>query len=234
MDKIAIISDVHGNLPALEAVFSDIEEREISQIYCLGDTVARGGQQAECVERVREKCAVVIRGNCDEYWAESINSAGENISGNEAVERSKITPEMAKYLGDLPFSHEFYLSGRLVRLVHAHPMAIDRTVRNLADGEEFYSLVLPSGQTVSQEKADILVYGHIHIQLLQRMYHRTILNPGSVGYPIEWLEDVERDGCAKGVAIANYLVLSGELDGRDLATDVGYEFVSVAYEKHER
>jgi diadenosine tetraphosphatase ApaH/serine/threonine PP2A family protein phosphatase len=63
---IAIISDVHGNLPALEAVLADIESRSTdARIWCLGDTVGYGASPSECVDLVRSRCEVVLAGNHD-------------------------------------------------------------------------------------------------------------------------------------------------------------------------
>ena len=69
--KIAIISDIHGNLEALNTVLEDIKKRNIDKIYCLGDIIAKGTHQQECVDLVRANCEVVIKGNCDEYYSRS-------------------------------------------------------------------------------------------------------------------------------------------------------------------
>lgn len=63
---IAVISDVHGNLPALAAVIHDIEKRGIQRVICLGDLVGYGAQPAECVDLVMKKCEACIKGNHDD------------------------------------------------------------------------------------------------------------------------------------------------------------------------
>ncbi|MHC4200501.1 MAG: metallophosphoesterase family protein, partial [Planctomycetota bacterium] len=63
--KRAIISDLHANTDALEAVFEDIADRGIEDIVCLGDIVGYGPEPAECIRLVREKCRVVLMGNHD-------------------------------------------------------------------------------------------------------------------------------------------------------------------------
>ena len=68
MDKVAIISDIHGNLEALKTVLEDIKKRNITRIFCLGDIVAKGTHQQECVDLIRKNCEMVIRGNCDEFF----------------------------------------------------------------------------------------------------------------------------------------------------------------------
>ncbi|MEZ6048019.1 MAG: metallophosphoesterase family protein [Planctomycetaceae bacterium] len=62
----AIISDIHGNLEALQAVLEDIKSHSIEEIYCLGDIVGYGPNPRECVDLVMEKCSVVILGNHDQ------------------------------------------------------------------------------------------------------------------------------------------------------------------------
>ncbi|MET0959221.1 MAG: metallophosphoesterase family protein, partial [Psychrobacillus psychrotolerans] len=67
MSKIAIISDIHGNLTALESVLKDIEKRGVNQIFCLGDLVGKGPRGSECIELVRKHCDEVIYGNWDVF-----------------------------------------------------------------------------------------------------------------------------------------------------------------------
>lgn len=67
--KIAIISDIHGNLEALKATLKDIKKRNVDKIICLGDMIAKGVHPRECIKLVRENCEVVLQGNCDIYFA---------------------------------------------------------------------------------------------------------------------------------------------------------------------
>ena len=60
MERIAILSDVHGNITALEAVLNDIEKREITKIYCLGDSVIKCANPDKVIDLLREKCEVMI------------------------------------------------------------------------------------------------------------------------------------------------------------------------------
>ena len=58
MNRIAIISDIHGNLEALKSVLNDIKKRDIDKIYCLGDIIAKGSHQQECVDLIRNSCEI--------------------------------------------------------------------------------------------------------------------------------------------------------------------------------
>ena len=65
MERIAILSDVHGNLTALNTVINDIERRGISKIYCLGDSVIKCANPDKVIDILHDKCEVMLLGNCD-------------------------------------------------------------------------------------------------------------------------------------------------------------------------
>ena len=87
MDRIAIISDVHGNLEALNAVLKDIKKRRITKIFCLGDIVAKGNHQEECVQIIKEKCEVSLMGNCDGIFWKKESKDKDDIHAFEFVSR---------------------------------------------------------------------------------------------------------------------------------------------------
>ena len=66
MDQIAIISDIHGNITALNAVLEDIKKRNISRIFCLGDLVIKCPSPDLVVDSIKQHCELVIKGNCDD------------------------------------------------------------------------------------------------------------------------------------------------------------------------
>ena len=232
MEQIAVISDIHGNLTALEAVLFDIKERGIEKIICLGDTIAKGTHQEECIKLVKEHCEIVIKGNCDEYFTSEID-----LTGKPEVEllrrkwiRSKISEETIRYIGTLPFCHEFYLSGRLVRLFHAHPEVIDGFVGNIDTLQRLYELFLPGTYSASDLKADVAVYGHIHMPYIQKIYNRVIVNAGSVGNSIDIYRNDDKDGDVSNTAVANYAILNGVYDSMDRNEKISFELVSVPYD----
>ena len=229
--KIAIISDIHGNLEALKSVLNDIESKNINKIYCLGDIIAKGSHPKECIDLIREKCEVVLKGNCDEYFASNIDLKDKTIQEIDRIKwnKSMLDEESTKYLINLPFCYEFYMSGRLIRLVHAHPERIDKFAGNIDSINNIYDLVLPSNNTISNEKADVLIYGHIHTPYVQKMYNRYIINTGSVGNAIDVFRNPSKDGNVKNTTVANYLILSGNLDSRNINDVFSFELVSVPY-----
>lgn len=232
MDKIAIISDIHGNLEALKTVLEDIKKRNITRIFCLGDIIAKGTHQKECVDLIKENCEIVIRGNCDEFFSQNIDKSELTEKSLKRYEwvRSKLNSDTNEYLKNLPYCYEFNMSGRLIRLLHAHPEKIDNMIGNINSFEKYYELFLPSQNTISQEKADIVIYGHTHVPFMQKIYNRTIINTGSVGNSIDIFRNDKKDANEKNTTVANYLILSGNYNSKDINNKISYEFVSIPYD----
>lgn len=230
--KIAIISDIHGNLEALKSVLNDIESKNINKIYCIGDIIAKGSHPKECIDLIKEKCEIVLKGNCDEYFASDIDLSNKTTQEIDRIKWNKnmLDEESTKYLVNLPFCYEFYMSGRLIRLVHAHPEKIDKFVGNVDFIKNLYELVLPSNNTISNEKADVLIYGHIHTPYVQKIYNRYIINTGSVGNAIDVFRNPVKDGNVKNTTVANYLVLSGNFGSKNIDETFSFELVSVPYD----
>lgn len=232
MDKIAIISDIHGNLEALKSVLENIRKRKINKIYCLGDTIAKGVHSHECIKLIKENCEIVLQGNCDEYF--SSNGIPEDKPEIEIKRfnwnRSMVNKEDVEYLKNLPFCYEFYMSGRLVRLFHATPEVNRNFVGNIDSLEKLNSLFLPSNKTISQDRADVVIYGHIHTQFMQRIYNRTIVNVGSVGNSLDVFRNEEKDGDIRNTSVANYAIITGKINSKDFNNDLSFELVNVSYD----
>lgn len=230
MEKIAIISDIHGNLTALISVLTDIEKRNIKTIYCLGDIIAKGVHPSECLQLLREKCEIIIRGNCDEIMCSHI----EECNGLEKERRiwnsSMLTPEEIDYLLNLPYCHEFYMSGSLIRLFHATPEKINGLVSNLDTFEQKRNLFLPTENTLSSEIADIVIYGHTHLQFMDKIYNRTIINVGSVGNPIDIVRNDNLDAKPMEITQANYLIVEGKMNSKEYDSSLTFQFVRVPYD----
>lgn len=232
MDKIAIISDIHGNLEALNSVLNDIEERKIDKIICLGDMIAKGTHQQECVELVKKNCDIVLKGNCDEYFTSDIDLSTKSKQEIDRINwnKSKLSDENINYIRQLPYCDEFYMSGRLIRLFHAHPQKIDKFAGNVDKIDRLYELFLPSSNTISDLKADVVIYGHIHTPYVQKIYNRMLINTGSIGNAIDVFRNDEKDGNVNNTTVANYLILSGVYNSKEIDNKISYELVSVPYD----
>lgn len=229
MEKIAIISDIHGNLEALKTVIDDIKKRNVDRIICLGDIIAKGRHLHECIQLVRDTCDVVIQGNCDYYF--SCFKEADNEINNKRLQynRSLTTEEDREYLGKLPYSYEMKLSGNLVRFYHATPDRINGYVGDMENLDTYYKMFLPSKNTVSPNIADIVICGHIHKTYMMKVFNRTIVNVGSVGNSFEVYRHKDKDANYQNVTKACYLILSGNIDSDEIGP-ISYEFIELNYD----
>ena len=230
--RIAIISDIHGNLEALKTTLQDIERRNVDKIICLGDIIAKGVHPKECIELVKEKCDIVLQGNCDSYFSSEHKEKEElSLQEQRRIEwnQSLITDEDRKYLLNLTYCYEFYLSGSLVRLFHATPVSIDKHVINLDSIETKYKMFLPSEKTVTQNVADVVIYGHIHHPYLDKLYNKTLINVGSVGNSYDVIRNDSKDSSKLETTKSYYMIIEGEYSSKEYTSDVSFQFIKVPY-----
>ena len=231
--KIAIISDIHANLEALKSTLEDIKKRKVDKIICLGDIIAKGVHPKECIELIKENCDIVLRGNCDRYFSEEHNDINE--LSEEEVKRinwnqSMLNDEERKYLLNLPFSYEFYMSGSLVRLFHATPEKDNIVIINNDEIQTKLKMFYPSNNTMSQKNADVVIYGHIHHQYMDKIYNKTIINVGSVGNSFDVIRKPLKDSNVMETTKSNYLIIEGEYDSKKYSSDISFQFIKVPYD----
>ncbi len=196
-DKIAVISDIHGNIPALEATLEDIDRRDIDTIYCLGDLVGKGPYPEQAVDICRRRCKVVLRGNWDEYIC------GKTDDESICWHQTRLGQERMSYLAGLPNSIDFKMSGRHIRFFHASHLSVHHRVFPYESYEkirEMFSNTDFTGRTPSEP--DVVGYGDIHLAYTLTLIslHKTIFNTGSVGVPADEPK-------------ASYAILEGNMDG---------------------
>jgi putative phosphoesterase len=179
--KIALFSDIHANLPALEAFFQEVETRNTDAIYCLGDLVGYNIWPNEVIDEIRKRGIPTITGNYDFGIGRSSGDCGCAYKSDEEKEMGKVSiaytnevikQEQRTYLRSLP-AHirlEFQLNDDKlnVLLVHGSPRKINEY---LFEDREEKSLM----RIMEQADADVLCFGHTH-----KPYHR-ILNSGADG-----------------------------------------------------
>jgi diadenosine tetraphosphatase ApaH/serine/threonine PP2A family protein phosphatase len=117
--KLAVLSDVHGNLEALNAVLEDVCARQADQIVFLGDAVGYGADPEACMAKIREKANVVLAGNHDHAAALDEEFNEFNPEARESLEwtRSVLSDSIRSYLAELPL----WRSSRLIMLAHGSP-----------------------------------------------------------------------------------------------------------------
>ena len=215
MRKIAIFGDIHGNLPALEATFADMDARGLTERYCLGDLVGYGTFPNEVVETIRRAEIPALMGNYDVGVGNDSDDCGCAYKTPEAQalgERSiawsnaHTTPENKAYLRELPAQIPLVLDGISIMLVHGSPRKVNEYLYEDRPDASLERVVDLTG-------SDVMVCGHTHLP-----YHRVlpsgrhVVNAGSVGKP----KDNNRNSC--------YVVLSAP-EGK-----LSVEFIRVAYD----
>lgn len=186
MNQITVFGDIHGNLPALEAVFADMEQRELTNLYCLGDLVGYGVWPNEVITAVRKRNMPTIMGNYDQGVGQDSDDCGCAYRTPEAKalgERSiawtnaHTTAENKAYLRQLADSISLRVGELRVLLVHGSPRRVNEY---LYEDRPEASLE----RLLDVAEADVLVCGHTHLP-----YHRVlgsgrhVVNAGSVGKP---------------------------------------------------
>lgn len=230
---IALFSDIHANLPALEAFFKDLNTRKPDAVYCLGDLVGYNIWPNEVINEIRKRNIPAIAGNYDFGIGRSIDDCGcayktdiEKANGaisisftNEIVEE-----EERKYLRTLPahIKVEFQLNNNKLNLllVHGSPRKINEYL--FEDREEKSML-----RIMQDADADIMCFGHTH-----KPYHRVLtndedgkerfrhaINIGSVGKP--------KDGNPQGGYVLLHINENGSIHEKD---SIRVEFIRFDYD----
>ena len=166
---IAIISDIHGNYPALQAVLQDIDAIGLPNVISLGDVAGYYCRINECIETLRERRILNLMGNHDQYLLQG-TGCPRSRSATVCLEyQSKIiTPANRQWLAKSPLRQE----REELSMVHAGWN--DPLDEYLYDLDEMYFATRPERFFFS---------GHTHIQMIRRFPGRTYCNPGSVGQP---------------------------------------------------
>lgn len=186
MAEITIFSDIHSNLPALQAVLADMDTRGLNNRYCLGDLVGYGTWPNEVVETIRQSGIPTLMGNYDQGVGSSSDDCGCAYTTEEARAlgvrsilwtNTHTSDENKTFLAGLPAHIPLEVEGRKVLLVHGSPRKINEYL--FEDRREDSVL-----RIMDSIEVEILVCGHTH-----KPYHRElpggrhIINTGSVGKP---------------------------------------------------
>jgi putative phosphoesterase len=169
MNKIGIISDIHGNYEALQTVLAQLDKFNIKDIYCLGDVVGYYTQVNECCDELKLRNIPCLMGNHDWYMASGgFCPRSKSVNDCLSYQRKVITDENIEWLKTFPVQK---FVGDL-HMVHG----------GWADPIDEY-LFEPCEEYFSKIKGKAFISGHTHIQLLQKYSDKMYCNPGSVGMP---------------------------------------------------
>jgi diadenosine tetraphosphatase ApaH/serine/threonine PP2A family protein phosphatase len=206
--RLALLSDIHSNLPALEAVVADLETAGVDEAWCLGDVVGYGAQPDACADLVRERCSVCLVGNHDLAALDELDISTFSPAAAAAVRwtRERMSSATRDYLAGLEPADE----SRVVGLYHASPR------------DPIWEYVLwpdQAAECIRVQARRVSFIGHSHVALffalpdagakdaadargaqagagtsLEVRRGRWLINPGSVGQPRDgdpraaWLE----------------------------------------------
>lgn len=165
---IAIISDVHGNLPALKAVLEKIDTLGCETVISLGDVVGYYAQPGECVDLLRDRGVVNILGNHDHY-----------IVSGEGCPRSKLVSDITEYQRGI-ISPE-----QIAWLAQSRSYIIDGAIYFIHGGwqDPVDQYLYAIAETDIPVEAETFFAGHTHVQVLLDVNGKTFCNPGAVGQP---------------------------------------------------
>jgi predicted phosphodiesterase len=206
--KLALISDIHGNLFAFDAVLEDIRRRKIEQILCLGDVVSSGPQPREALQRLREIGCPTVMGNTDAWIVEPSlreypDLYGQNLQDIEYWSSQQLTEEDKAFLSTFQPTIEWPLSEQRTLLAyHGSP-------RSFLEGIVPTTPMEQLDECFADTTAQILVGGHTHQQLFLRYRDKLVLNPGSVGMPLD-RQRARREIEARNPPWGEYAILNSE------------------------
>jgi len=178
--KIALVSDLHGNMTAVNALEEDLNRRGVDTVWCLGDVVGKGPNSHLTFDWAIRRCEFILRGN----WDEGI---GLRQFKRDGFYYEQLGEARMAALLNFPLEKRVTLSGRRIRLIHGRPVM--EKLYYIQDSRDIWLPFLG-------EDTDLLIYGDCHRQGMRTLSGQ-VVNIGSVGN-------------AMGVPLIQYALLEGE------------------------
>jgi predicted phosphodiesterase len=218
--RIAVISDIHGNCVALDAVLADIRERPVDQMICLGDAIQGGAQPAETVARLRALACPVVMGNADALLLTGVKTGAKPITERQMAVRAWSLSQLSAQDCDFIKSFQPTITlelgpGWRLLCFHGSPSSFDDVILPETPDDEVLRLLQP-------QPGQALTGGHTHRQQVRSLGAALFFNPGSIGLPYipPW-----PDGVTTIDPWAEYAIVSAQDEGR-----LGLEFRRVPYD----
>jgi putative phosphoesterase len=185
MDRVAVITDIHANLPALEAVLQAIEWTDVDAVYCGGDLVGYGPWPNEVCRLIEERGIPTIYGNYDYAIGRDLEDCGcayrdphDRELGEQSVAWTlEHTDAQSKaFMRELPFDLRFELASKRIRLVHGSPRKVNEYLFGDKPTRTFERIA-------ALADCDVLVFGHTHKPWIREYGGVLFVNCGSIGKP---------------------------------------------------
>jgi hypothetical protein len=180
--RVAVLADIHGNLPAAEAVLEDIRRQSPDFIVAAGDLALRGAHPAETIDLLVSSCDSLLMGNTDAYLAGLyLNGAYREHDHwkTELLEwtRAQLGPERLTLLGQLPFSVRYSpRRGQDLFVCHANPRNLEESLEPTLDEATIRRLI-------ANVDAAAMAFGHLHFPYRRRVGRTLIADVASAGIP---------------------------------------------------
>lgn len=186
--KIGIISDIHGNIKALDAVLKELENQNVNKIICLGDLIGGAPMSEKVVQRIiniKDKM-LAVKGNREKYIIEGMPKvvhdekmkiSEEQFKRNEFL-RKQLSKSSKQFIWSLPKEITLNIEGKKIYIAH-YPMNKDgsfKTHIKEANAQENENMFL-------EIEADIYLYGHTHKEIYNVNNNKLYINPGALGCP---------------------------------------------------
>ncbi len=184
-ERVAVITDIHGNLPALQAVLARIDQLGVERSFCGGDLVGYGPRPNEVCRLVEDSDIPTIYGNYDYAIARDDDDCGcayvdrhDRELGERSIAWTLVhTDARSKaFMRALPFDLRFELAGKRIRLVHGSPRKVNEYLFEDKPARTFERIAAGAD-------CDVLVFGHTHQPWVHEYGGVLFVNCGSVGKP---------------------------------------------------
>lgn len=166
--KIAVISDIHGNYPALKAVLDDVDRRNIKQVLCLGDICGYYCMVNQCIDEIRDRNIISLMGNHDYYLLNHVTCSSKTVKICIDYQKEIITEQNRKWISGLPQEYD------TKKASFRHGGWRDPIEERIEDFDF---------DIVNEHAKQYYFSGHTHIQQIQKEQDVTYCNPGAIGQP---------------------------------------------------
>lgn len=210
--RLAIISDIHGNLLALETALAEIDTLGVDRLICLGDVAELGPQPHEVIERLRSLACPVVMGNTDASLLSPVPTDVDSpdaqlIADIDRWSAAQLTADDRAFMAAFAPTLTVDLDGAGQLLCyHGSPASFNDQIRATTPDEQL-------AQWLGEEGPRLYAGGHTHVQMLRRFRDALVLNPGTVGLPYDRVP-----GGAHNPAWAEYAVVA--VEGQRLSVDL--------------
>lgn len=224
--RLAVISDIHGNCLALEAVLADLKRRPSDALICLGDAIQGGPQPAETLARLRDLACPVVMGNADAWLLSGVETGDEQVSPERRLRLDAVrgwslaqlsADDQAFIAGFTPTVEQELVGERRLLGFHGSPASFDELILPLTPDGELQRMLGPYADR-------LLCGGHTHVQQIRHMGSSFYFNPGAVGFAYR---HGQGEGQFRADTWAEYAVLTVEGEGLAL------EFHRVPYDAEQ-